>query len=749
MYTHPLRRADFGPEALYDQLSRSVASLDEGAVGLHILELEAEPMVSNAAAELRRAERPASAPVARPAVHPVGAKRTDIQALRALAVGAVLLYHLWPERLTGGYIGVDVFFVISGFLITSHLLRELETTGTLRVAHFWAARARRLLPASLLVLLLSAVATVAVVPAGLWQRFLVEIGASTLYVQNWFLAAQSIDYLGATTVPSPVQHFWTLSVEEQFYFVLPLLVLGAAALAPALRRSRRAVLLTIVGLVTTLSFAASVLLTPVTGASYFSTGTRAWEFGLGALVAFLPPLAARQSLVTGAGIVAILASAILFTGATDFPGSAALLPAGGTALILWAGRDTVLSRVGAVRPVALLGHTSYAIYLWHWPMIVLLPYATGHPLGTAEKAAIIAVTVLLAWLSTRYWEDPIRFSPRLLGGRKPRTVAIWSVAGMSAVLLVLGGSLLVQQQLEASARAAAAAEVAATMASPCFGAAAQDPGLRPCALPEASIFIPSLVGLEHDDDNRRECWSSSGESEFNLCSVGPAEGYSKRILALGDSHSNTLIGAYERIANEHGWRIDIAGHSGCYLTTAALSAGDENGRQACDDWRAAALDRVSSSTPLDAILVTRSSTATSAFPRAGETPDEAQVQGLVEAWQSRGRPEVPIIAILDNPTMPAETYSCLEAAGPASAGQCAAPRAEVLRHDLQRDAAELVPNVHVLDLTSHFCGAERCEAVVGGAVVYRPDGNHITATFARTLAPYIADGILAVLGRPE
>ncbi len=671
--------------------------------------------------------------------------RADIQALRALAVLAVLLYHLWPDRLTGGYVGVDVFFAISGFLITSHLLREFEATGTIRVARFWAARARRLLPASLLVLLLTAIGIIFFVPVGLWERFLTEVSASALYVQNWFLAAQSIDYLGATAEPSPVQHFWTLSVEEQFYFALPLLLLFVALIARVTNGSRRALLFMAISLVTVASLAYSLALTPISSTAYFSTATRAWEFGLGAVVAFLPTVAWRRSLLTAAGVAAILTSVVMFDSNTPFPGIAALLPAGGTALVLWAGRDTFLARLGTISPVAMIGRTSYAIYLWHWPIIVFIPYATGAPTTATQKIMIIVATVALAWLSTRYWEDPMRRSPRLLGSSKPRTVALWSIVGMVVVVAVAGGAIVAQKNVELAHRTAMASEVKAVMSSSCFGAAAMDPDLQPCEVPEVSAFIPSLVGLTDDDANRPECWAANEETEFNVCSLGPSQGYKKHLLVLGDSHANTLIGAYEVIANENDWRIDVGGRGRCHLTTATLEADDENQRDACNRWRADALELVSTESDVDAIIVTRSSSRSAAEPIGAETADTAQINGLVEAWGSRASLRTPIIAIVDNPNVGSAVYTCLQRVGPQHATECGVPRAKALKHDMQLDAVALDPNAHAITLDDFYCGPERCEAVIGGAVVYRPDGNHLTATFARTLAPYIEDQIDLIL----
>ncbi|MGO2097226.1 MAG: acyltransferase family protein, partial [Candidatus Microbacterium stercoravium] len=213
--------------------------------------------------------------------------RPDIQALRALAVMSVMLYHLWPNRLTGGFVGVDVFFVISGYLITSHLIRERAKTGRIALGRFWARRAARLLPASLLVLVLVGLATLAFVPNALWPQFFGDVTASALYVQNWHLLFDSVDYLAADNLASPVQHFWTLSAEEQFYVLLPLLMVLSMWVFRKL--PWRMVMLVAIAAATVASFVFSIVQVELApSAAYFSTFTRAWEFGAGALLAFVP-----------------------------------------------------------------------------------------------------------------------------------------------------------------------------------------------------------------------------------------------------------------------------------------------------------------------------------------------------------------------------------------------------------------------------------------------------------------------------
>ena len=233
----------------------------------------------------------AAAPTSTP---PAQRARAEITALRACAVLLVVLYHLWPGRLPGGYIGVDVFFVISGFLITSHLLRESTTTGRIALARFWARRARRLLPAAYLVLAATSVAVVAWLPVSAWQQNFRQIIASTLYVQNWVLAADSVDYLASDADPAAAQHYWSLSIEEQFYLVWPLLILAATVWAA--RRASSPIRATwwAIGVPTVASLLFSLWITQENPpAAYFVTPARAWQFGAGGLLALF--LAGRAS----------------------------------------------------------------------------------------------------------------------------------------------------------------------------------------------------------------------------------------------------------------------------------------------------------------------------------------------------------------------------------------------------------------------------------------------------------------------
>ncbi|MBO0843271.1 MAG: acyltransferase, partial [Nocardioides sp.] len=360
---------------------------------------------------------PAQSPDEHPArnhlpVKPGAGQRKDIQALRALAVGAVVLYHLLPHRLTGGFVGVDVFFVVSGFLIGSHLLKESVTTGRVRLGRFWARRARRLLPAALLVLVVVAVVTPVLVPLGQRSDVWRQIMGSAFYVQNWVLAAASVDYLAADDAASPLQHFWTLSVEEQFYVLLPLVLVVVAWKA----RRRLLTATGVLAVLTGASLAYSLHLThEVPPAAYFSTFTRAWEFLLGTLLAAAVVGGLRlhryvRFALGTIGLLLILAAIWRFDGATPFPGYAAALPVVGAMAVIAADGQGPLALAARLRPVTWLGDHSYALYLWHWPLIVLVPLATGHALTRVDKIAVLAASLVVSYASTKLVEDPLRYS---------------------------------------------------------------------------------------------------------------------------------------------------------------------------------------------------------------------------------------------------------------------------------------------------------------------------------------------------
>jgi peptidoglycan/LPS O-acetylase OafA/YrhL len=664
---------------------------------------------------------------------------------------SVLIYHLFPGRLPGGYIGVDVFFVISGYLIGSQLAREAARTGRIRLASFWARRARRLLPASCLVLATTAISVLVWVPEGLWPQFLREIATSTLYIQNWQLAADSVDYLALSNMVSPVQHFWTLSTEEQFYIATPLLLIIGVAVArrrrPGSERDRMRTTMGVFLAMTLASFAYSLYLTWWSApAAYFSTLTRAWEFSVGALVFYLPAVGAAgaRRLGVGVGLAAIAASTVLYSSDTVFPGIAAVLPVGGAVAVLWFGKNpTALASVGAMAPVALLGEVSYSLYLWHWPLIVLVPYISGHGLTRTEKLAVLVTAVGLACLSTKMWENPIRFSPRLLGNRRARTIAAWTGGGMLVVLGIAGGgfgAVAVDQRIAGEHVDALLAERPA-----CLGAAAiAEPDCVNSQL--EGTLIPDPVNLVDEVIDEPDCFAESGaDPTLKVCVLGHDTGYSKRIFAVGDSHAKAIQYALDDIANEYGWRIDIASRSGCYWTAVEVTYNGPESIAGCREWRRRVSEFIDRTDDLDAVLLARRRGMQEVAVAPGETKISVIVDGIAQAISQRADQSIPVMILVDNPQVSKDTVTCVDRYGLEAAEKCAFARSRGFAlDDGAYNVAAAVEGVSVVDLTHLYCDDALCFPVIGNVIVYR-DTNHITKTYASTMAPYLGSEMQQIL----
>ena len=414
--------------------------------------------------------------------HPI---RNDIQALRAVAVMSVVLFHLWPNRLPGGFVGVDVFFVISGYLITAHLVREVDKTGRLRLGRFWAARARRLLPASLLTLLITAVAVMLIVPRSLWNQFLSEViaSAATCRTGSW-PPTPSTTWPPRTCRRRPSTSGACRSRSSSTW---PCRFCSAwRSWSPGSWPCRGSAWSAgVLVAVTVASIAYCLYLTPLNpGVAYFSTFTRMWEFGLGGLASFAAPAVAglargravAHAAVTLAGGSAIIVSFFVIDSHTPFPGYAAMLPVLGTAAVVRWGGSTFATVLGALEPAAELGRISYALYLWHWPLIILVPFITFRDLGTIDKLIILVLAISISSASTRLVEEPIRFS--YARKARPRLVLLAVVVAMIPVLIVpAAGKASVE-----SDRAGNLAEAHRVLEqSPdCLGAESRDPTRPDC-----------------------------------------------------------------------------------------------------------------------------------------------------------------------------------------------------------------------------------------------------------------------------
>ncbi|WP_426182913.1 acyltransferase family protein [Microbacterium sp. TWP3-1-2b2] len=658
-----------------------------------------------------------------------------VQGLRAIAVLFVVLYHFWPGRLSGGYVGVDIFFVISGFLITSHLARELTSTGTVKLGQFWARRARRLLPASLLVLLFCAVVAAIpfLTPTSALPAEVKEIIASTFYVENWYLVFNSADYLAHAGDPTTVQHYWSLSLEEQFYVLWPLIMLLAAWISVKwFRGVRLRAAAVAIGAVSIASFVFCVVYTMTDPApAYFITMGRMWQFGVGAIIALVPVLRVRNavlSFVLGwAGIIALVYTAFRFDGQTPFPGYTALLPTLGAAAIIAASntdRWWYPTRLLSVPPMRFTGDISYSLYLWHWPLIIIAPSVPFWGLTIYHRVALLIICFVLAWLTKRFVEDPAR-SWKPLTSRPPK-VTLWSAL---AAMVLVGAVAVGGWAVNAPAYQQGVQAIEDVRENPpaCFGAASVLD--EACADTELDTILPApgFAGVDRPTDE--QCFIQLNDSRPVSCEFGSDDPEAPQVALVGDSHAYQLLPTFQSIAEREGWHLTTFFKGACPWNATPLATGGSFGA-ACSDWRTG-VDAQLADREFDAVFT--SAISNTPYSSAGfDSAHDAAVAGYQEAWSTMTERGIPVITVVDNPVFETDPNKCLRTRDQA---ECSGARADVLlEDDPLRDAAEGVEGVTLLDFTDVFCDEDTCKTVIGGANVYR-DQDHLTVTFVDTLAP--------------
>ncbi|MEU3141084.1 acyltransferase family protein [Nocardiopsis alba] len=657
--------------------------------------------------------------------------RPEIDGLRAVAVLLVAVYHVWFGRVSGG---VDVFLLLTGFLITGSLIRAVERDGRIRLGAFLSRLAGRLAPTAVLVIAVTLVGARLFLPEPRWRETLTEAVASALYHENWALARNAVDYLARDTAVSPFQHFWSLSVQGQFYLLWPLVVGLAAWWAHRRGRAPRRVLVAVLVAVFALSLAYSVVVTRADQAwAYFDTGARLWEFALGGLLALAvpllnPPRTAR--LILGwAGLVALVSCGVLLQVSTVFPGYAALWPTLAAVAIIAAG--TTGSRLGAdrlltPRPMRYLGSISYALYLWHWPILVFYLEYTGRTLASPFGGALVlALSVALAAVTTPI-ADRLVVLVHAGGGRPARVRAPALALACLLPLLTVTGAWTARMDAEQR------------RLEELIGDPLRYPGAVELVDGERSSYpdpvLPDPASADQDVPVTYEegCNQTIAGTEVITCEYGE-EDADRTVALVGGSHAAHWFPALEEIADRHGWRLVNIVKGACLFTDEPQRYRGEPYTE-CAEWNRGVMDELADLRP-DAVFTTGTTTSLDTSAGFGE---ETLVDGYVDRWRELDDLEIEVVAVRDTPRPGFDVPECLATDEPS---ECtAAPEDSMARTSPLEDAA-LPDNVSTLDLTDLVCDPDLCRPVVGNVLVFW-DGGHITTTYMRTLAPELERRLL-------
>ncbi|MGW8482805.1 acyltransferase family protein [Microbacterium sp. NPDC055903] len=657
---------------------------------------------------------------------PVSPRIVEIEGLRGIALTLVVLFHLFGDGRVSG--GVDVFLVISAFLLSGSMIRKTTRPEGPRLVEHFSTVAARLVPPAAIVLLFVFAVTLTLVPSTSVRQNLQEILASALYYENWELIGSQLAYGAAGPDTSPLQHFWSLAVQGQFFLVWPFLAVAVVWVARRSAIPPRVLFVVVSAVLTVLSAVYAFWLVDIDQpVAYFSTFARFWELGIGVLLGLLLPVMRiapwLKTVFAWSGLTLIVACGFVLDGGALFPGPWTLWPVVGTALVLaGAGAPSPPgpARIIDTPPLRFMARISYALYLWHWPVLIFYIQLRDQE-GVSWKGAILilGVSILLAWGTQALTGTSLT---RLRASVRPSmliaTSFIVALVVVASTTTAIRGVDDHRAQLIASAELSPGHVGALELA---YGIAA-----------DASLPDQPALDIAFDDapavyaDGCVESSNSAPGDQLEVCDSAP-ENASRTIILAGDSHASHLYPAIAPIAKEEGWRLIVMSRNACRIT-----AVDTDGvTQACATWLSRFFAEVAEISP-DAVITM--GTRTSLRDDESEEMSPAEIA----AWRELDGVGVPVIAVRDNPRFPELVPECL-VMHPADPASCGRDREDALAEVSPFTIAEGIPaNTVEIDLSDALCDDDRCEAVIGNIVAYR-DQHHLTATFAQTLAPVLRE----------
>ena len=658
--------------------------------------------------------------------------RLDVQGIRGMALILVLACHAEIPAFEGGFVALDIFYVLSGFLITGLILTEIERRGTVSLLNFYARRAKRLLPLAVTVLIVILIGSIALFSTVRQAETAGDVIAAALYFVNWRFIAQEVDYFASGEGDfSPVQHYWSLSVEEQFYIVWPMALLLISLLAFRSGWSIRRSMWIFVAPLGLSSLIYCLIYTPMDpDAAYFSTLTRIWQLAAGAALTLTLPMGFRRmplgvsALLTIAGVGTILASTALFNETDPYPGWRGILPVAGTMAVLIAGTATRVSgpiRLLCQRPFQYLGKISYAYYLWHWPAIVFAVAFWGE-MNPFQLSLVVLAAGVPAIISHYLIEERFRRSPKL--NARPKTaVAIGASFTVVAVVLAVGiraGDQAYETAPEQAVAGALAIE------------AADGTRKRARLQREADAIRPNPL-LAREDRGRAfedDCLLLAPATEPPDCVYGDPDS-DVTVALIGDSHALQYSPTFIRLAEENGWRLELYMRAACVIAIVDYKSG-------CLEWLEIAFDEIAESEPHMVVMSTGTTSRYKVFEGEEQlSRDESQpylVDGFRETSERLLETGAEVVLIRDQARSPFIVHECV-AEAPADLGECAFEPTRIEKNAFDVEGIEGL-DVSMIDPMPILCPDNLCHGVMGNALVYR-DSYHLSATFARTLAPWV------------